>query len=244
VQDAAVRHALSDYTITGANGHLLDAQSDMLRDCKFVTFEMQHLMEMGTKAIVPVLLYLFHRIEKRLDGSPMLVVLDESWLYLQHELFRDRIAQWLRELRKWNASVILSTQAISDIYKSPIRDVILESSPTKFLLPNSEALNPASREFYDHLGLNDREIQMVQNALPKRDYYCVSPEGRRMISLGLGKVALSFVGVNGVEQRQAVETVMSHYPDAWQSEWLRMRGLEEWANYYEQLQQGREASTV
>jgi len=102
-------------------------------------------------------------------------------------------------------------------------------------LPNAEALNPASKEFYDYLGLNDREIYMVQNAIPKRDYYCVSPEGRRMISLGLGNVALSFVGVNGAEQRNAVEKLMSQYPDRWQSEWLRIRGLEDWAGFYERL---------
>jgi type IV secretion system protein VirB4 len=244
VQDEAVRHALHDYTITGVNGHLLDAQKDMLRESKFVTFEMQHLMELGPKAIVPVLLYLFRRIEKRLDGSPTLVILDEAWLYLQHELFRERIRQWLLSLRKENASVILATQAISDIYKSPIRDVLLESCPTKFLLPNAEALNPASREFYDYLGLNDREIQMVQTGLPKRDYYCVSPQGRRMISLGLGKVALSFVGVNGVEQRTSVEKLMSRYPDRWQAEWLKMRGLADWAGFYEELQSEREESTV
>jgi type IV secretion system protein VirB4 len=244
VQDEAVRHALHDYTITGVNGHLLDAQNDMLRESNFVTFEMQHLMGLGPKAIVPVLLYLFRRIEKRLDGSPTLVVLDEAWLYLQHELFRERIRQWLRLLRKENASVILATQAISDIYKSPIRDVVLESCPTKFLLPNAEALNSASREFYDYLGLNDREIQMVQTGLPKRDYYCVSPQGRRMISLGLGKVALSFVGVDGAEQRTAVEKLMSRYPDRWQAEWLKMRGLADWAGFYEELQSEREERTV
>ena len=202
----------------------------------FITFEMQHLMDMGEKAIVPVLLYLFRQIEKRLDGSPTLVILDEGWLYLQHELFRERVRQWLRTLRKANAAVVLATQSISDIYNSPIRDVVLESCPTKILLPNTEALNPASRDFYDHLGLNDREIEMVQNGEPKRDYYWVSPLGRRMISLGLGEVALSFVGVNGAEQRRAVEMLMETYPDRWQSEWLRARGLAEWAGYYEQLE--------
>ncbi|HLH32095.1 MAG TPA: conjugal transfer protein TrbE [Terriglobia bacterium] len=244
VQDGPVRQALQNYTITGANGHLLDAQCDMLRESKFVSFEMENLMEMGPKAIVPVLLYLFRRIEQRLDGSPTLIVLDEAWLYLQQELFRERIWQWLRVLRKANAVVILSTQAISDIYKSPIRDVVLEACATKIFLPNAEAMNPASREFYDSVGLNDREIQMVQNALPKRDYYCVSRDGRRMISLGLGKVALSFVGVNGSEQRNAVEKLMSRYPVGWQAEWLRMRGLEDWAVYFEQLENDKKASTL
>src|SRR5262249_37072829 len=162
----AIRHALSDYTLTGSHGYLLDAQTDLLGHENFVTFEMQHLMGMGEKAIVPVLLYLFRRIEKRLDGSPTLVILDEAWLYLRHELFQERVRQWLRTLRKENAAVVLATQSISDIYNSPIRDVVLESCPTKILLPNTEAMNPALREFYDHLGLNDREVEMVQRGEP------------------------------------------------------------------------------
>jgi type IV secretion system protein VirB4 len=208
----------------------------MLGQGKFVTFEMQHLMGMGEKAVVPVLLYLFRQIEKRLDGSPTLVILDEAWIYLKHDLFRERVREWLKVLRKENAVVVLATQTVSDIYNSPIRDVVLESCPTKILLPNTEALNPASREFYDHLGLNDREIEMVQRAQPKRDYYTISPLGRRMISLGLGKVALSFLGVNGRDQRQAVEKLMETYPDRWQSEWLKERGLADWARFYEECE--------
>lgn len=236
VQDRDIRHALNDYTLTGSHGHLLDAQKDLLGHGKFITFEMHHLMEMGEKAIVPVLLYLFHEIEKRLDGSPTLIILDEAWLYLLHPFFRERVRQWLKTLRKANAAVVLATQSISDIYNSPIRDVILESCPTKILLPNTEARNPASREFYDHLGLNDREIEMIQKGEPKREYYWVSPLGRRMISLGLGGVALSFVGVNGIEQRRAVETLIETHPDGWQGEWLRARGLAEWAGYLEELE--------
>lgn len=237
LQDKAVRDALNDYTLSGSSGYLLDAQVDTLSRGKFVTFEMQHLMGMGEKAIVPVLLYLFRCIEKRLDGSPTLVILDEAWLCLRHELFREQMRAWFRTLRKENAVVVLATQTVSDIYNSPIRDVVLESSPTKILLPNTEAMNPASREFYDHLGLNDREIEVLQKGRAKHDYYCVSPLGRRMISLGLGRVALSFVGVNGVEERRSVEKLMEAYPDHWQTEWLRARGLTDWADYYEELEQ-------
>jgi type IV secretion system protein VirB4 len=164
------------------------------------------------------------------------VILDEGWLYLSHDLFRERVRQWLRTLRKENAAVVLATQAVSDVYNSPIRDVVLESCPTKILLPNTEALNPGSREFYEHLGLNEREIDIVQKSEPKRQYYFVSPLGRRLISLGLGKVALSFVGINGAEQRKAAEKLMEAYPDRWQSEWLKARGLTDWAAYYEELE--------
>ena len=174
------------------------------------------------------------QIEKRLDGSPTLVPLDEAWVYLRHPLFRERVRDWLKTLRKFNGAVLLATQNLSDIFNSPIRDVVLESCPTKILLPNAEAANPASRQFYESIGLNDREIEMVQKSIPKRQYYVVSPIGRRMIALGLGGVALSFVGVNGREERQQVEGAIELHGEQWPAEWLRMRGLPEWAAYLEQ----------
>ena len=235
IQDTEIREALEYYTLAGAMGHLLDADHDMLGGGRFLTFECEHLMNLGEKAVVAVLLYLFHRVEKRLDGSPTLVPLDEAWVYLKHPLFRERIREWLKTLRKYNGCVLLATQNLSDIFNSPIRDVVLETCPTKILLPNAEAGNPASRQFYDLVGLNEREIDIIQKSLPKRQYYVVSPAGRRLIALGLGKVALSFVGVSSREERKAAADVMEAAGDRWVTEWLRLRGLAEWAAYYEEL---------
>lgn len=114
--------------------------------------------------------------------------------------------------------MVLATQNLSDIFNSPIRDVVLESCPTKVLLPNAEASNPASREFYESLGLNEREIDLVQKSIPKRQYYVVSPVGKRLISLGLGDVSLSFVGVSGREELTRVQQFMLQYGANWQAE--------------------------
>lgn len=240
VQDAELREALQYYTLAGTMGHLLDADADMLGDGRFLTFETEHLMGLGDKAVVAVLLYLYRRIEKRLDGAPTLVPLDEAWVYLRHPLFRERVRDWLKTLRKRNAAVVLATQNLSDIFHSPIRDVVLESCPTKILLPNAEASNPASREFYDSLGLNEREIGLVQTSIPKRNYYVISPVGKRLISLGLGEVALAFVGVSGREELARVQQFMLQYGDEWQAEWMRSRGLRDWAEFYELVRDGVE----
>ena len=37
------------------------------------------------------------------------------------------------------------------------------------------------------------------------------------------------------EERQAAEIFMAEHGDRWQSEWLRVRGLSDWADYYEGL---------
>ena len=205
VQDLDVREALQFYTLSGPLGQLLDADEDVLSSGRFLTFETENLLQLDDKAVIPVLLYLFRRIEKRLDGSPTLVSLDEAWAYLRNDVFRERLRDWLKTLRRMNGIVLLATQNLSDICNSDISDVILEMCPTKILLPNGEAKNPASKEFYDRVGLNSRELDILQTSIPKQHYYVISPLGRRLISLGIHNVALSFVGVNGREERQLVE---------------------------------------
>jgi type IV secretion system protein TrbE len=82
---------------------------------------------------------------------------------------------------------------------TPFPDAILEACPTKILLPNAESKSPNSRAFYELVGLNQRELDILQTSIPKQHYYVVSPLGRRLVDMGVGKVALSFVGVNGRE---------------------------------------------
>jgi type IV secretion system protein VirB4 len=232
VQDTEIRDALQHFTVMGPMGQLLDADHDMLGSGRFLSFETENLMQLDDKAVIPVLLYLFRRIEQRLDGSPTLVLLDEAWSYVRHELFRVRLRDWLKTMRRKNAAVVMATQQISDIANSDIADVVLENCPTKILLPNAESKNPGSREFYQRVGLNERELEILQISIPKQHYYVVSPLGRRLVDFGVGKVALSWVGVNGREERQIVESVMDQFPETWRAEWLRLKGLDKWADYY------------
>ncbi|MHC2754858.1 type IV secretion/conjugal transfer VirB4 family ATPase, partial [Bradyrhizobium diazoefficiens] len=194
VQMREIKDALHHYTVDGPMGQLLDAERDGLLLGSFQTFEIEQLMNMGERNLVPVLTYLFRRIEKRLTGSPSLIILDEAWLMLGHPVFRDRIREWLKVLRKANCAVLLATQSISDAERSGIIDVLKESCPTKICLPNGAAREPGTREFYERIGFNERQIEIVATASPKREYYVASPEGRRLFNMALGPVALSFVG--------------------------------------------------
>jgi type IV secretion system protein VirB4 len=232
VQDQNLKAALQHYTISGPMGTLLDADTDSLGTNRFMVFEMEHLMSLGDKAVVPVLLYLFRAIEKRLDGSPTLIPLDEAWIMLSHPVFRERIREWLKVMRKANAAVIPATQSLDDIFNSPIRDVLLESCPTKILLPNPVAKDKASAEKYEYMGLNYRQISIIAESEPKKHYYYLSPKGRRLFEFGFGKVALSFIGASGKEDVAAIEALSAQHGETWPAEWLRRRGLNEWADYW------------
>ena len=225
VQMREIKDALHHYTVDGPMGHLLDAEEDGLSLSAFQTFEIDQLMNMGERNLVPVLTYLFHRIEKRLDGSPSLIILDEAWLMLGNPVFRGKIREWLKVLRKANCAVILATQSLSDAERSGIIDVLKESCPTKICLPNGAAREPGTREFYERIGFNERQIEIVSNAIPKREYYVATPEGRRLFDMSLGPITLSFVGASGRQDLKRIRALKSEHGQNWPIHWLETRGV-------------------
>lgn len=231
VQEDEITDALSHYTITGALGDLLDAERDGLRGSDFSVFEIEDLMNLGAKNMIPVLLYLFRRFEKSLTGQPAMLVLDEAWLMLGNDVFREKIAEWLRVLRKANCAVVIATQSLADAHRSGIMDVLNENCPTKIFLPNEKAKAEGSdkvlgaRDLYMGLGLNERELDILAWATPKRHYYYASPLGRRLFTLELGPVTLSFVGVADKEGVRRIKQLNAEHGPAWPYEWMRERGV-------------------
>jgi type IV secretion/conjugal transfer VirB4 family ATPase len=233
LQDKFLRDALGYYTVDGTLGHLLDAEQDSLRTQRFQVFEMEHLMGMGEKALIPVLLYLFHQLEKRFTGAPTLLVLDEAWIMLKHPIFREKIREWLKVLRKANVAVVFATQSLSDVMKSPIADVIIESTATKILLPNPEAMGERSAQLYEALGLNEKQIQILATAIQKRHYYLICSEGKRLFDLGLGKVALAFVGISPKEDVPRARELMQQHGPSWVYHWLIHKGVpSDWGDFW------------
>ena len=51
---------------------------------------MEELMDMPD-VIPPVLSYLFHVLEKRFDGRPTMMILDEAWLFLDNPIFANKL---------------------------------------------------------------------------------------------------------------------------------------------------------
>jgi len=226
-QNKEITDVIEFYTTgSGAKG-LLNAEEDTFATTHFTVFELDELMSMGEKHVVPVLSYLFRCIERQLDGSPVLIVLDEAWLMLGHELFQKKIREWLKVLRKSNASVIFATQEISDVHNSAIRDTIYSACMTKILLPNRDADADTSIEYYRSLGLNNRQIFLISKATPKKHYYFMSPNGRRLFELQLGHVGLSLVATAGKEAAELASNMQRKYGKRWVREWMSERGVHE-----------------
>jgi type IV secretion system protein TrbE len=228
LQSNALRQALQPYVLGGAHGKLLDADHDRLGSASVQGFEMEELMH-SKAAVLAVVGYLFARFDERFDGAPTLLMLDEAWLFLDDPVFASRIRQWLKTLRKKNVSVIFSTQSLADIRDSSIAPAIIESCASRIFLPNSQTTEPQIRTIYESFGLNARQIAIVAQAQPKRDYYYQSRLGNRVFDLGLGPVALAFAGASTPEDQRAIDTVVSSTsPEGFAEAWLRHRSLD-WA---------------
>jgi len=190
---------------------------------------MEHLMH-SRSALLPVLTYLFWRLEKRFSGAPTLMILDEAWLYLTESLFAAKIREWLKVLRKKNVAVIFATQSLSDIADSPIAPAIIENCPTRIFLPNSNAMEERTRKVYESFGLNERQLQILQQSIPKKDYYYQSREGNRLFELGLGELALAFCAAGSPQDQARVTNVLNSHPrEDFATAYLHERGLDHWA---------------
>jgi len=232
LQEQDLRDALSHYTVSGAAGFLLDSEKDVLNISSHITtFEMEDLMNLGEQNVIPTLLYLFYRIEQCLDGSPTMIILDEAWIALGHEVFKSKIIEWLKVLRKANCFVVMATQSLSDASKSGILDILQEACPTKIFLANNEAFNKGSDntlgpyDFYKIFGLNDVQISIISNAIPKRDYYYVSPLGTRLFNLALGQVNLAFSAMSDKVSVKRIKELHTKHGDDWAFKWLEEKNI-------------------
>jgi type IV secretion/conjugal transfer VirB4 family ATPase len=228
LQSNALRIALQPYTLEGPHGRLLDAAEQHLPVADVQCFETEALMGQ-TGAVAPVLTYLFHRLEERFDGRPTLLILDEAWIFLDHPLFAARIREWLKVLRKKNVAVLFATQSLADIAGSAIAPAIIESCPQRILLPNDRAIEPQGRDIYARFGLNDRQIELIARATPKRHYYLQSARGNRLFELGLGPVALALCGASDPAAQVRIDVILAeHGRDRFVEAFLRDAGLD-WA---------------
>lgn len=229
-----IKQALSYYDHNGAFALLSGDPEEIPFHQRATCFEMAELMDMGEKVIVPTLLYLFHEIQKRLDGRPTFIFLAEAWTYFKDPIFKEKIVRYLKELRKKNCALVMDTQSLNEIMKSGIMADVQDNVPTKIFLPNTEAENrgtptePGPYECYKSFGLNDTQISIIKNSIPKREYYFTSREGNRIFSMNLGNVALSFVGRTGAKDLDKLQEIKGLYGEDWTYKWLEYCG----ADYY------------
>jgi len=243
IQDSDIRTALQPLTHAGPWGRLIDADESRLAAHDVQAFEMGELLS-SADALAAVLPALVHALEARFDGRPTLLILDEAWAYLREPAFAAQIQAWLKTLRKKNVAVVFATQELADVEASTIAATILEACPTRIFLPNDRAREPRTRAFYESLGLNSRQIALIGEAAPKRDYYVQTRNGARLIDLSLGPTALTFLGASTPNDQRAIDLVLAEAgPAEFAHAWLEHKGLADAALAFKRFETSSGAQT-
>jgi len=155
--DLAAR--LSAWCDEGDHAWLFDNAVDQLDiETRILGFDMTRLLDAPTIRI-PAMMYLFHRLEQRLDGSPAIIVVDEGWKVLDDPVFVRRIKDWEKTIRKRNGLVGFCTQSASDALESRIASAIIEQAATQVFFPNARA---RAADYVDGFGLTEHEFELVR----------------------------------------------------------------------------------
>ena len=129
---------------------------DLARDT--VGFDMTRVLD-DPLLRTPVMMYLFHRVDERLDGNPTIIVIDEGWKALDDDVFVARIRDWEKTIRKRGGILGFVTQNAEDALASRIAGAIVEQSATQVFTANPKA---GAEDYVDGFGLTRHEFDLVR----------------------------------------------------------------------------------
>jgi len=184
---------LQRWCADGPMGWAFDNDEDALTlDARFMGFDMTDFLE-NPEIRTPILIYLFHRIGKLLDGRPVVVDIDEFWKALSDDAFRAFANDGLKTYRKLNAMLVFGTQSPADALRSDISHSIIEQTATKILLPN-----PFAREedYRKGLGLTAVEFKLIKHDL--------TPESRAFLIKQGNTSVVARLDMGGLDDELAV----------------------------------------
>ncbi|MGN6357927.1 MAG: VirB4 family type IV secretion/conjugal transfer ATPase [Novosphingobium sp.] len=197
----------------GEHGWLFDNADDRLDlSARTLGFDMTALLE-TPRLRTPVMMYLFHRIEERLDGHPTMILIDEGWKALDDEVFAARIRDWLKTLRKRNALVGFATQSARDALDSRIATALVEQTATMIFMPNARA---RPEDYCEGFGLTAHELDLIRS-LPahSRCFPIRQPDASVVVRLDLSGMPEVLTLLSGRESTvRKLDSLRSQYGDA------------------------------
>lgn len=201
----------------GEHGWLFDNAEDRLDlSARTLGFDMTALLE-TPRLRTPTMMYLFHRIEERLDGQPTMILIDEGWKALDDEVFAARIRDWLKTLRKRNALVGFATQSARDALDSRISTALVEQTATMIFMPNARA---RAEDYCDGFGLTGHELDLIRT-LPahSRCFLVRQPDASVVVRLDLSGMPEVMTVLSGresiVRKLDALRDQFGDDPKAW-----------------------------
>jgi type IV secretion system protein VirB4 len=209
----------------GEHGWLFDNQHDRLDlSQRVLGFDMTALLE-SPRLRTPVMMYLFHRIDERLDGEPTMILIDEGWKALDDEVFAARIRDWLKTLRKRNALVGFATQSARDALDSKIATALVEQTATMVFMPNSRA---RAEDYCEGFGLSQHELDVIRT-LPahSRCFLIRQSDSSVVVRLDLSGMPEVLTVLSGRESTvRKLDALRERYGDAPESWYPVLTGMQ------------------
>ena len=144
----------------GERAWLFDNEDDLTDlAASAVGFDMTAILD-DPAVRTPALLYFFHRVEERLDGTPSIIVVDEGWKALDDDVFVRRVKDWEKTIRKRNGIVGFATQSAQDALESRIASAIIEQAATQIFMANPKA---RAEDYIDGFGLSAHEFELIRS---------------------------------------------------------------------------------
>ncbi len=231
IQIPQIRKAIESFN-RGAVQKMLNGLEDTLGKSDVLGMEMGSLLKLPESVYIPIVRIIFHRLTSLFeDRRPTLLVLEEAWSFLKHQIFEDMLEDWLLTLRKFNVAVGFVSQNLEHVSSSRISGTIKQSCASSFYLPNDKILDEQTAKQYLEFGLNEQQLAIIGQSIAKQDYYFTSVLGNRLIQLDLDPLTLSFIGVSKTKDMERFDETFDQDNPKWVLEWLKIRGLSSWADY-------------
>ncbi|MBK2270167.1 hypothetical protein [Francisella philomiragia] len=211
---------------------ILSGNDEDIFDSDFVMFDKKPISQLDISLREPLLeLFYYKQVQTiKNNPSPFLMIIDEAHFEFSSKYMRDKMFEYIKMFRHMSGAVIFATQSSIDFIGDGSEETITkirDNIATQIFLPNEKAVQDKNiRESYEKVGLNDREIEIIANAIRKREYYIKQDHGSKLINLLVGPIALSFIGKtleNTSELNEMIE--LSKDKETFVDKWLKYEGV-------------------
>ncbi|PZM15712.1 VirB4 family type IV secretion/conjugal transfer ATPase [Rhizobium tubonense] len=157
--------------IDGEKAWLFNAEHDVLSlsDHRVFGFDMTSILD-NEELRTPALMYIFHRLDELLDGTPVMIFMDEGWRLLRDATFSDFIVDKMKTIRKLNGIVGFGTQSAADIARAPASHTLIEQSATNIHFPNPRA---DEESYIRRFGLTVKEFSFIRTTPPEKRSFLI-----------------------------------------------------------------------
>jgi type IV secretion system protein VirB4 len=216
-QQGDLASRLAPWIGKGEHAWLFDNPVDRLdASTRTLGFDMTALLE-DPVLRTPAMMYLFHRVEQRLDGEPTVILIDEGWKALDDDVFAARIRDWMKTLRKRNAILGFGTQSARDALDSRIGPAIIEQAATQIFMPNPRA---QKEDYCTGFGLTEHELDLIRALPPEAHGFLVKHGNHSVVArLDLGGMPDILVALSGressVRRLDELRARFGNHPSQW-----------------------------